>query len=99
LGPGWGDGIGLMHEGGVFGWPAAAVVIGGALCDIAVGLAIAWRRTARSGVMAALVITVVYAIIGTVLVPRLWTDPMGPMLKVLPILALHLAALGLVDDR
>ena len=99
LGPGWGNGIDLMNEGGVFGWPAAAVVIGGALCDIAVGLAIGWRRTARGGVIAAFIVTIVYAIIGTVLVPRLWSDPMGPMLKVLPILALHLAALGLVDDR
>ena len=99
LGPGWAHGIGLMNEGGVFGWQAAAVVIGGAVCDIAVGLAIAWRRTARAGVIAALVVTVVYAIIGTILVPRLWGDPMGPMLKVLPILVLHLAALGIVDDR
>jgi uncharacterized protein YbjT (DUF2867 family) len=99
LGPGWDSGIGLMNEGGVFGWPAAAVVIGGALCDIAVGLAIGWRRTARAGVIAALIVTVAYAIIGTALVPRLWSDPMGPMLKVLPILALHLAALGIVDDR
>lgn len=99
LGPGWQDGISLMHEGGVFGWPAAAVVVLGALCDIAVGFAIGWRRSARTGVIAALVVTVVYAMIGTLLVPRLWSDPMGPMLKVLPILALHLAALGLVDDR
>jgi uncharacterized protein YbjT (DUF2867 family) len=99
LGPGWQDGLSLMHEGGVFGWPAIAVVIAGALCDIAVGLAIGWRRTARGGVIAAFVVTIVYAIIGTVLVPRLWSDPMGPMLKVLPILALHLAALGIVDDR
>jgi hypothetical protein len=53
----------------------------------------------RRGVIAALIVTVAYAIIGTALVPRLWTDPMGPMLKVLPILALHLAALGIVDDR
>jgi len=74
-------------------------VIAGAACDIAVGLAIGWRRTARSGVIAAIVVTIAYAIIGSVLVPRLWSDPMGPMLKVLPILALHLAALGIVDDR
>lgn len=99
LGPGWQEGISLMHEGGVFGWPAAAVVIAGAACDIAVGLAIGWRRTARFGVIAAIVVTIAYAIIGSVLVPRLWSDPMGPMLKVLPILALHLAALGIVDDR
>lgn len=99
LGPGWQDGIALMDEGGVSGWKAAAVVIAGALCDIAVGLAIAWRRTARWGVIAALVVTLVYAVIGTVLVPRLWSDPLGPMLKVMPILVLHLAALGIVDDR
>ena len=99
LGPGWQDGLSLMHEGGVFGWPAVAVVIAGALCDIGIGLAIGWRRTARNGIIAAIMVTIVYAIIGTVLVPRLWSDPMGPMLKVLPILALHLAALGLVDDR
>jgi uncharacterized protein YbjT (DUF2867 family) len=99
LGPGWQHGIGLMNEGGVFGWPAAAIVVAGAACDIAVGLAIGWRRTARAGVIAAIVVSIVYAVIGTALVPRLWSDPMGPMLKVLPILALHLAALGIVDDR
>ncbi|MFZ5779937.1 MAG: SDR family oxidoreductase [Pseudomonadota bacterium] len=99
LWPGWEDGIALMKEGGVQGWPAAAVVIAGAACDIAVGMAIGWRRTARMGVIAAIIVAVVYAAIGSVLVPRLWSDPMGPMLKVLPILALHLAALGVVDDR
>jgi len=99
LGPGWNKGISLMNEGGVFGWPAVAVVIAGALCDIAVGLAIGWRRTARAGVIVAFIVTIVYGVVGTVLVPRLWSDPMGPMLKVLPILVLHLAALGIIEDR
>ncbi len=99
LGPGWRGGIALMNEGGVTGWSAAAVVVAGALCDIGVGLAIGWRRTARAGLIAAIVVTTAYAIVGTVLVQRLWSDPMGPMLKVLPILILHLAALALVDDR
>jgi hypothetical protein len=78
---------------------AAATVVAGALCDIAVGTLILWRRTARVGVMAALVVTVVYAVVGTVLVPELWREPLGPMLKVFPILALHLAALAILDDR
>lgn len=99
LGPGWQHGIALMNDGGVFGWPAMATVIAGALCDIAVGLAIAWRRTARVGVIAAFVVTLVYGVLGTILVPRLWSDPMGPMLKVMPILLLHLAALGIIEDR
>ena len=42
LGPGWSSGISLMNEGGVFGWPAAAVVIGGGLGEQAVGVALRW---------------------------------------------------------
>jgi uncharacterized protein YbjT (DUF2867 family) len=99
FGPGWQNGIGLMNEGGVFGWKAAAVVISGALADLAIGLAIAWRRTARIGLLLAMMLTVTYLVIGSILVPRLWSDPLGPMLKVPPVLLLHLAALGILDDR
>lgn len=99
LGPGWDYGMGLMAEGGVHGATAGAVIVAGALCDIAIGLAIARRRTARLGLLAALLVTITYAIVGTLLVPRLWSDPMGPMLKVLPILMLHLAALAIVEER
>jgi Na+/proline symporter len=73
--------------------------VAGALCDIAVGGLILWRRSARAGIISALVVTVLYAIAGTSLVPRLWGDPLGAMLKVFPILALHLAALAILDDR
>ncbi|KAF0100635.1 MAG: nucleoside-diphosphate-sugar epimerase protein [Rhodospirillaceae bacterium] len=99
LGPGWQQGIGLMNEGGVFGWKAAAVVIAGALSDIVIGLLIAWRRTARVGLILALLLTVTYLVIGTIMVPRLWSEPLGPMLKVPPILLFHLAALAILDDR
>jgi hypothetical protein len=46
-----------------------------------------------------LAVTVIYAIIGAVLVPRLWLGPMGAMLKVLPILALHPVAMGVGCGR
>ena len=99
VGPGWQNGIGLMKEGGVFGWKAAAVVVAGALADIGIGIAIAWRRTARAGLLLAILLTAIYLLIGTLLVPRLWNDPLGAMLKIPPILLLHLAALGILDDR
>ncbi|HQS16261.1 SDR family oxidoreductase [Reyranella sp.] len=99
VGPGWQNGIGLMNEGGVFGWKAAAVVVAGALADIGIGIAIAWRRTARAGLLLAILLTAIYLLIGTLLVPRLWNDPLGAMLKIPPILLLHLAALGILDDR
>jgi hypothetical protein len=99
MGPGWGYGIGLMHEGGVEGTMAALTVIGGALADLAIGLAIAYRPTSRYGLYAAIAISFVYAVIGTVLVPRLWADPLGPMLKIWPIIVLHFVALAILKDR
>jgi uncharacterized protein YbjT (DUF2867 family) len=99
LGPGWDYGIGLMREGGVEGSAAALTVIAGALADLAIGLAIAYRPTSRYGLYAAIAISFAYAIIGTILVPRLWADPLGPMLKIWPIIVMHLAALAIVDDR
>ncbi|MCK1639953.1 SDR family oxidoreductase [Bradyrhizobium sp. 157] len=99
LGPGWGYGMGLMGEGGVEGTAAALTVIAGALADLVIGLAIAYRPTSRYGLYAAIAISFAYAIIGTILVPRLWADPLGPMLKIWPIIVLHFAALAVLEDR
>jgi hypothetical protein len=99
LGPGWDIGLGLMHEGGVTGLAAPLTVIAGGLADICIGLAIACRRTAKMGLQAAFVLSLLYVVIGTLLVPRLWIDPLGPMLKIWPVLALNLVALAIVEDR
>ncbi len=99
LGPGWDYGIGLMGEGGVEGTAAAVTVIAGALADLVIGLAIAYRPTSRYGLYAAIAISFAYAIIGTILVPRLWADPLGPMLKIWPIIVMHFAALAILEDR
>jgi hypothetical protein len=99
LGPGWEIGIGLMHEGGVDGLAASLTVIAGALADLCIGIGIAFRRTARPALYAALVLSLVYVVLGSVLVPRLWIDPLGTMLKIWPVLALNLVALAILEDR
>jgi hypothetical protein len=99
LGPGWELGMNLMREGGVGENLGTVTVIAGASADIVIGLAIAFRRTSRYGLIAAVTISVVYFIVGTILVPRLWVDPLGPMLKIWPIIGAHLAALAIVEDR
>ena len=63
------------------------------------GLAIIYRPTSRAGLYAALGISFAYAIIGTYLLPRLWSDPLGPLLKIAPIMALILLALAIREDR
>jgi hypothetical protein len=99
LGPGWDYGVGLMREGGVEGKMASLTIIAGALTDLCIGLAIALRRTSQMGLYAAIFISLTYAVIGTILVPRLWADPLGPMLKIWPIIVLHVVALAIREDR
>lgn len=99
LGPGWNDGLNLMREGGARETLAILTVVAGGLADIVIGLAILYRPTSRLGLYAALAISIIYMIIGTLLLPRLWADPLGSMLKVWPIMVLTLVALAIREDR
>jgi uncharacterized protein YbjT (DUF2867 family) len=98
VGPGYAIGVSLMQEGGA-GWLSGPSVIAGGIADIAIGIGIAVRRTARIALWAGLAISVFYAIAGTALVPRLWIDPLGPMVKIWPIMVLMLLALAILRDR
>jgi uncharacterized protein YbjT (DUF2867 family) len=99
LGPGWERGVGLMLEGGVKHGLAEATVVAGAAADICIGVAIAFRRTTKRALYAALALSLAYAVIGSVLVPRLWIDPIGPLLKIWPIMVLILVAVAIHEDR
>lgn len=99
LGPGWSYGMGLLKEGGLSESFGAVTIVAGALADIAIGASILYRPTSRYGLYAALAISVTYAVIGTILVPRLWADPLGPMLKIWPVIMLNLVALAILEDR
>jgi DoxX-like family len=99
LGPGWESGMNLMREGSVGERVGALTVASGALADVFIGMAIAYRPTSRLGLHAAVVISITYAAIGTILIPTLWIEPLGPMLKIWPIVVLHLVALAILEDR
>lgn len=97
--PGWEIGLAYLDEAGVTGVVAVSGVLAGALADIAIGIGIAFRRTARVALYAALAVSVFYLITGTLLLPVLWSDPVGPMLKIWPIIVLNIAALAILPDR
>lgn len=98
LGPGWERGIGLLEGTPLAGF-AALVVMAGALADIAVGVGIAFRQTCRMALQGGLAVTLAYAIIGTLVRPDLWADPLGAMLKTGPIIVLLLIALAILEER
>lgn len=98
LGPGFWIGVDLMRRGGA-GILSVPAVIAGAVLDIAVGCAIAWRRTTRFGLWAALAVSLFYIAAGTLTTPFLWAEPLGPFVKIFPILVLNLVALAILEDR
>ena len=91
-------GVGLMVRAGT-GVLAAPGVVAGAIADILVGLAVAYRPTTWHGLWAAIALSCFYIVAGTILLPELWNEPLGPLLKIWPILALHFVALAILDER
>lgn len=91
-------GVDLMIEAGT-GPLAAPGVVAGALADIVIGSAIAWRRASWYGLWGGMALSVFYAVSGSVLLPELWREPLGPLLKIWPILVAHLVALAILKER
>lgn len=84
------------------GFPAQLVapfLIGSSLADIVVGAMIMIRRTSAAGLVAGLAISIGYLAGAALLAPDLWLDPLGPLLKVVPIIVLMLVALLTLDNR
>lgn len=95
---GWESGVELMRVAGA-GDLSGPSVAAGAAADIAVGLQMIWRRTARSGLYGALFLCAFYAVAGTLVRPDLWAEPLGPLMKIFPIALLHLVALATLEER
>lgn len=98
LGPGFEAGEKMMRAAGA-GPLSAAGVIAGAVADIGIGVAILFRRTARLALVAAFLLSLLYLIAGSLLAPELWRDPLGPLMKIWPILVLNLACLAVLEER
>jgi DoxX-like family len=70
------------------------LIIGGAALDALLGLAL-WLWPGRRAYVAALAAMLLMTVLATLLLPRLWLHPLGPLLKNLPIAA----ALWLLSKR
>jgi hypothetical protein len=98
FGPGYAIGETLMRAGGA-GALSGPSVVAGALADLVIGVGMLVRRTARLALWGALGLSLFYLVAGTVLLPELWADPLGPMLKIWPVMALNLFAIAILRDR
>jgi hypothetical protein len=78
---------------------SAAMTVAGAITDIVLGLGLIFNKTARSALLFMLLVTAAYLVLGSWLTPWLWTDPLGPLLKTMPIVLANLFALAIIDER
>lgn len=72
---------------------------GGGLADAALGLALLRNWRPKATALAQLGLVAGYSIGLTLIAPGLWLDPFGGLLKNLPVLALILVHLALVEER
>jgi uncharacterized protein YbjT (DUF2867 family) len=98
IGPGYATGIAMMEQGGA-GALAPFAVIGGGVADLLIGIGIALRPTARSALLGGMAVSILYAVAGTIVTPWLWLDPLAALLKIGPLLSLHIVALVTLRDR
>lgn len=84
---------------GGLGWLSGPAVVAGALADLLIGIGILWRPWARAALWAGIALSVFYTVAGTLVLPVLWIDPIGPMLKIWPVIVLHGLALAILPGR
>src|SRR5436190_215566 len=98
LGPAYSPGLRLLEQVGA-GPRSSALVLAGGIADIAIGIGIALRHTSRLALWTAFAVSILYLLVATITLPVLWADPLGPLVKIAPILALNLVALAILEDR
>ena len=84
------------------GWPhalAVASVVFWAVVDIGIAAGLAYRPYAKMACWCAIAVSLFYLAASTLFVPHLWLDPLGPLVKVLPSIALALVARIALETR
>lgn len=89
----------LLVKAGLPDALARAITAATAILDIAIGAGIAVRRSARASLWAGVAVSLGYLAGSVVLLPELWADPVGAMVKTVPAVVLMLVAIATLDDR
>ena len=89
----------ILLEAGWSSTFAYGSVVFWSLIDIGLGLAVAYRPTAKFALAGMLSVSLIYLISGTVVTPALWADPLGPLVKILPAILAFLLMRPLLEDR
>jgi hypothetical protein len=78
---------------------ATAITVTSSLLDIAVGVAIAFRKTCRLALLAGTGVSLFYMLAAAAITPDMWIEPLGALVKTMPAIVLMLVALAMLEDR
>jgi hypothetical protein len=93
------DAAAAVLDGTALAAIARPLVLAGAGVDIAIGCALLVRPWTQAAAVAAIVVSAAYLALAGVVTPWLWADPLGPMVKVVPQMALALAVAFMTLER
>lgn len=89
----------LLVDGGIDAGLARAGVVAGSLADLAIAVGLLFRPLLALALKSGLLLAAAYLVGSLAISPQMWLDPLGPMLKVIPVLALTAICLGLAEER
>jgi len=78
---------------------AMSFVIAGSLVDLWIGFGLLWRPFAKMAAIASALVAGAYLLLGSILAPALWVDPLGVYVKVIPAIVLSAALALLLQER
>jgi hypothetical protein len=89
----------VLSRHGLSDWLARGFVGATSILDIAIGVTIGFRRTCGAGLVAGIATSLAYLAGATFITPELWADPLGPLVKIGPVVVLMLVAFAILDER
>jgi uncharacterized protein YbjT (DUF2867 family) len=99
LGPGWDEAVAVMRGTGTGAGFAAVTVAAGAIVDMMLGIGVLVRRASLAALLGMLAVSFVYVVAAAVVAPQLLIDPLGRILKIVPIMLANLFAIAILDER
>lgn len=91
--------VAILTAHGYPGGQAQFMTVAGSMMDFSVGVAIAFRRTSRYGLVAGIAVSLFYMVAAAILTPELWIEPLGALVKTFPAIILMLVGLAISNDR
>jgi hypothetical protein len=93
------DAVAILTRRGYADETARVITVAGSAMDFCIGVAIAFRRSCRQGLLAGIAVSLFYMLAAAILTPDLWIEPLGALVKTGPAIILMLVALAIADDR